>query len=144
MFNWQIQQRLHRFHDLFHTAPDQLTAYQRNNFHLYRDFSCTICYPAPAFLSAQFLTFRNWFGLNTSTYSYTRQTITRFHELLVERDSIRLNICIDNLLKTFRFRQLEQRDILSTLLVNCLNYTQGFNRNLDQLDNLQNLDAATN
>jgi Retrotransposon gag protein/Zinc knuckle len=144
MFNWRIQQRLHRFHDLFHTAPDQLTPYQRNNFNQYQDTSCPICYPPPVFLSARFLTFRNWFGLNTSVYSYTQQTIEYFHELLLERNPFRIVICIDNFLKTFRFREHEQRDILLHLLLNCLNYTRGFTRNLEQLDNLQNLDAFTN
>jgi hypothetical protein len=142
MFNWQTQQRLHRFHDLFHTAPEQLTPYQRNNFNL--DPSCTICNPLPAFLNIRFVTFRDWFNLNTSVYSYTQQSVNRFRETLVEVDPNRLVNHLDNLLKTLRFRQIEQRDILINLIINCLTYTHNFTINLEQLNNLQDLDVLTN
>jgi Retrotransposon gag protein/Zinc knuckle len=144
MFNWRIQQRLHRFHNLFHTAPERLTQYQRNHFNLYQDPSCIVCHPPPVFLSARFLAFRNWFSLDTSLYSYTQQSVNCFRELLVETDPNRIEPRLDTLLKTLRFRQIEQRDILINLLNNCLQYTQRFTINLEQLNNLQNLDAPTN
>ncbi|CAG8778331.1 15994_t:CDS:2, partial [Dentiscutata erythropus] len=143
MFDWLIQNQINQFHDIFHTAPDQIPAEHRNNFHLFRDLSCTLCYPSAAFLSARFLTFRNWFRLNTSLVSHTQISVNCFQQLLAETDPNRIEPRIDNLLKTLRFRNREQRDILINLLTNCLDYTQRFTVNLNQLNNLQNLAAPT-
>src|SRR6185295_4535672 len=124
MFDWLIQNQINQFHNIFHTAPDQIPAEHRNNFHLFCDLSCSLCYPPPVFTSARFLTFINC-----------------FQQLLAETDLNRIEPRIDNLLKTLRFRNQEQRNFLVPLLANCLTFTQRFTINLDRLNNLQNLNA---
>ena len=104
MFNWHTQQRLQQFHNIFHTAPNRLTQFQRNHFNLYQDPSCILCSPPPALINVRFLVFRNWLGLNSSLYSYTYTSILCFQELLAERDPNQVENRIDTLLKTLRFR----------------------------------------
>src|SRR5688572_21675730 len=141
MFDWLIQNQINQFHDIFHTAPDQIPAEHRNNFHLFCDLSCTLCYPSAAFLSARFLTFRNWFRLNTSLVSHIQISVNCFQQLLAETDPNRIEPRIDNLLKTLHFQNQEQRNFLVPLLANCLTFTQRFTINLDRLNNFQNLNA---
>ena len=143
MFNWLTQTQISQFHDIFHTAPDQIPLPYRNQFQLFRDLSCTLCYPPAAFTSARFLAFRNWLRLNTSLYSHSQNSVNCFLLLIAEVDPNIIEPRIDNLLKTLRFHTQEQRDILVPLITNCLNYTQRFTINLDRLNNLQNLDAPT-
>src|SRR6185436_10814519 len=98
-------------------------------------------YSSTAFLSTRFLTFRNWFRLNTSLAFHTQISINCFQQLLAETDLNRIEPHIDNLLKTLRFQNQEQRNFLVPLLANCLTFTQRFTINLDRLNNLQNLNA---
>ncbi|RHZ73007.1 hypothetical protein Glove_235g25 [Diversispora epigaea] len=152
MFNWHAQQRLQQFHNIFHTAPNRLNQYQRNNFHQYQDPSCTLCSPPPALLKLLAERDPNQIETQIDTLLKTLRfspppallsarflVFRNWLELLAERDPNQIETQIDTLLKTLRFR-----NNLLTLLINCLHYTQGFTVNLEQLNNLQNLDIPTN
>jgi hypothetical protein len=139
MYSWQLQQQINTIHDHWHYNRALLTQEQRVHPERFVDHSCTVCYPLQLNLNPSYTAFWQWLTNNSSARTNTQKTFESFNRLLHFNNNLDQNRELHRLLFTIRYRQQEDPNILIPLIDNCLHYTRGFTRNLDQLNLLQNI-----